>query len=47
MDENVSGLRLADILNAYGEQYGCTFVTFPAAAHKGALTKTCRASQGN
>lgn len=36
MDENVSGLRLADILNTYGEQYGCTFVTFPAATHKGA-----------
>lgn len=36
MDENVSGLRLADILNAHAEQHGCTFVTFPAAAHKGA-----------
>ena len=36
MDENVSGLRLADILNTYGEQYGCTFVTFPTATDKGA-----------
>jgi hypothetical protein len=36
MDENVSGLRLADILNAHGEQYGCTFITFPTAAHRGA-----------
>lgn len=36
MDENVSGLRLADILNAHGEQHGCTFVTFPTATHRGA-----------
>lgn len=36
MDENVSGLRLADTLNAHGEQHGCTFVTFPTAAHRGA-----------
>lgn len=36
MDENVSGLRLADILNAHGEQHGCTFVIFPTAAHMGA-----------
>ncbi len=36
MDENVSGLRLADTLNAFGEQHGCTFVPFPTASHKGA-----------
>ncbi len=36
MDENVSGLRLADILNAYAEQHDCTFVTFPTATHMGA-----------
>ena len=36
MDENVSGLRLADILNAHGEQHGCTFVTFPTTTHRGA-----------
>lgn len=36
MDENVSGLRLADTLNARGEQRGCTFVTFPTAAPMGA-----------
>ena len=35
MDENLSGLGLADILNAHGEQYGCTFVTFPER-HEGA-----------
>ena len=36
MDENVTGLRLADILNARSEQYGCTFVTFPITTHRGA-----------
>src|SRR5215216_1478423 len=35
MDENLSGLGLADILNTHGEQYGCTFVTFPER-HEGA-----------
>lgn len=29
MDENLSGLDLADTLNARGEEHGCTFVTFP------------------
>jgi hypothetical protein len=36
MDENVTGLRLADILNAHSEQYECTFVTFPITTHRGA-----------
>lgn len=36
MDENVTGLNLADTLNAYSEEYGCTFVPFPKATHRGA-----------
>lgn len=36
MDENVTGLNLAAVLNAYSEQYGCKFVPFPRAMHKGA-----------
>jgi hypothetical protein len=36
MDENVSGLRLADTLNAHGEQHGCMFVAFPSATYRGA-----------
>jgi len=35
MDENLSGLGLADALNAYSKEYGCTFVTFPVE-HEGA-----------
>jgi hypothetical protein len=35
MDENLSGLDLADTLNARGEEHGCTFVTFPER-HEGA-----------
>lgn len=34
MDENLSGLDLADTLNAHSEEHGCTFVTFPRAAHQ-------------
>ena len=36
MDENLTGLDLADTLNAHSEEHGCTFVTFPRAAHQGA-----------
>ena len=36
MDENLSGLDLADTLNAHSEKHGCTFVTFPRIAHQGA-----------
>lgn len=36
MDENLSGLDLADALNAHSEQYGCTYVTFPRETHQGA-----------
>lgn len=36
MDENVTGLNLAETLNAYSEEYGCTYVTFPRKEHQGA-----------
>lgn len=36
MDENLSGLDLANTLNAHSEQYGCRYVTFPREAHQGA-----------
>lgn len=36
MDENLSGLDLADTLNAHSEQHGCTFVLFPIETHQGA-----------
>ncbi len=36
MDENVTGLNLAETLNAYSREHGCTFVTFPRATHQGA-----------
>lgn len=36
MDENLSGLDLADTLNAHSEQYGCTYVPFPRETHQGA-----------
>ena len=36
MDENLSGLELADALNAHSEQYGCTYITFPSETHQGA-----------
>lgn len=31
MDENLSGLDLADRLNRHSREHGCTFVTFPEA----------------
>lgn len=37
MDENVTGLDLAAILNGRSEQHGCRFVTFPRDTHQGAL----------
>lgn len=36
MDENVSGLGLAGILNDVSEEHECTFVVFPRATHQGA-----------
>ena len=36
MDENLSGLDLADALNAHSEQHGCIYVVFPTEAHQGA-----------
>ncbi len=36
MDENLSGLDLADVLNVHSEQHGCTYVTFPSETHRGA-----------
>ena len=36
MDENLSGLNLADALNAHSEQHGCRYVTFPRETHQGA-----------
>jgi hypothetical protein len=35
MDENLSGLGLASVLNAVSAEHGCTFLTFPEA-HEGA-----------